>query len=119
MIIVKVDSANPSDTLNAVNELGAKGIDHLDIVIANATIIEDFPRVADVSIDDLHRNIDVDVYGVVRLFQATIPLPRKDANPKFVTMGPGAGSIGVRRPTYYTSNWQLPEINYSELASIY
>ncbi|KAI1659570.1 hypothetical protein F4813DRAFT_401559 [Daldinia decipiens] len=37
--------------------------------------------------------MDVNVFDVLRLFQATLPLLRAAATPKFVTIGSSAGSI--------------------------
>lgn len=64
LIIVKVDSASRSDALGAVDELRGRGIEHLGIVIANAAILDAFPRVVDVSIDGLERYMNINVYGI-------------------------------------------------------
>ncbi|KAI3391436.1 hypothetical protein diail_7360 [Diaporthe ilicicola] len=96
LIVVKVDSSVESDPLKAVQELSAQGIDHLDLVIANAGIAQVFPTVSELKIADLQAHIVPNVFGVVWLYQATLPLLRKSAQPKWVTMGSAAGQLEVR-----------------------
>jgi NAD(P)-dependent dehydrogenase (short-subunit alcohol dehydrogenase family) len=95
LIIVKIDSKSESDPAAAIKEIEAQGIDHLDIVIANAGIATVYPTVADLKISDFEEHIKVNVYGVVLLYQATAPLLRKSANPKWATMGSSAGWLEV------------------------
>lgn len=98
LIVVKCDSSVESDALEAVKELTAQGIDHLDLVIANAGVAFKYGKVSELKIADLQAHIVPNVYGVVWLYQATLPLLRKSTNPKFVTMGSSAGRIEVSAP---------------------
>lgn len=93
LVVVKVDSSSESDSFSAVEELKSQGIDHIDIVIANAGISYIWPTVSEVKIEDLQAHMTTNVYGVVWLFQATLPLLLKSDNPKWVTMGSMAGSL--------------------------
>ncbi|KAK0707945.1 hypothetical protein B0H67DRAFT_325138 [Lasiosphaeris hirsuta] len=98
LIVVKIDSTVESDAKEAVSQLAAQGIDHLDIVIANAGIATIFPSVEELQIAHLKSHIEVNVYGIVYLYQATLPLLRKAASPKWVTIGSSAGNIGTLQP---------------------
>jgi norsolorinic acid ketoreductase len=95
LILVKVDASNESDALEAVKQLSAEGIDHLDLVIANAGISYTWPKVSDLKIADLQAHIETNVYGVLWLYQATLPLLLKSNNPKWVTIGTAAGWLEV------------------------
>ena len=94
LIVVKVDASAEADASEAVKTLTAKdGIDHLDIVIANAGVSYVWPTVAVLKISDLRAHIEPNVYGTVWLYQAALPLLHKSANPKFITMGSTAGGL--------------------------
>ena len=95
LITVKIDSKSESDPATAVKDIETQGIDHLDIVIANAGIAALFPSVADLKIADIQEHITVNTFGVVLLYQATVALLRKGTNPKFATMGSSAGWLEV------------------------
>jgi len=95
LIVVKVDSKSDLDALEAVKELDKQGVQHLDVVIANAGVFQGFVKVSDVKIADIQEHIEPNVYGVVRLYQATLPLLLKSANPKWITLGSSAGCIEV------------------------
>jgi NAD(P)-dependent dehydrogenase (short-subunit alcohol dehydrogenase family) len=95
LIVVKVDAKNELDAAEAVKELKKQGIDHLDLVIANAGVSYAFGKVSEIKIADIQGHIEPNVYGVVRLYQATLPLLRKSTNARFVTIGSTAGCIEV------------------------
>lgn len=95
LIVVKIDATAERDPFNAVTELREKhGIQHLDIVIANAGVSYVWPAVADLKIADLQAHIETNVYGLVRLYQATRLLLRKASRePMFIPMGSAAGLL--------------------------
>lgn len=99
LVVVKIDSTVETDALEAVAHLPAQGIDQLDLVVANAGVARSFPKVSEVKIAELQAHVTPNVFGVVWLYQATLPLLQKSAQPKFVTMGSAAGSLEVRLPT--------------------
>ncbi|KAI0013517.1 hypothetical protein F4779DRAFT_399732 [Xylariaceae sp. FL0662B] len=68
-------------------------IDHLDLVIANAAISQGYPRISEVKQADILTHFTTNVLGVVSLYQATLPLLLKSTNPKWATMGSGAGFL--------------------------
>lgn len=95
LVIVKIDASVESDPSEAVKELAAQGIDHVDIVVANAGVAFVFPKVSELKVADLQAHIVPNVFGVVWLYQAMLPLLLKSTNPKWATMGSGAGCLEV------------------------
>lgn len=95
LIVVKVDASSETDAFEAIKTLASQDIDHIDIVIANAGVSYVWPKVSDLKIADLQGHLTPNVFGVVWLYQATLPLLLKSKNPKFVNMGSTAGCIEV------------------------
>ncbi|KAI1379957.1 NAD(P)-binding protein [Hypoxylon crocopeplum] len=123
IIIVKIDASVESDASAAVQELvSTHGIDHLDLVIANAAISYVYPKVSDLRISDLQAHFKVNVFGVVWLYQATLPLLRKSANPRWITVGSTGGSIknqppvpnAAYAPTKTAVHWLTKRMNEEE-----
>ncbi|KAK0647059.1 aflatoxin biosynthesis ketoreductase nor-1 [Cercophora newfieldiana] len=92
ILLVKVDSASNTDALDAIKTIKAAGIDHLDLVIANAGIVVYSQPVATLSLADLRTQFEVNTFGPVRLFQATVPLLKAARDPKFVVISSVIGS---------------------------
>lgn len=69
------------------------GIDHLDVVIANAGISYIYPKVVDAEVKDMEKHYSVNVIGVVLLFQALRPMVEKSERGMFITMSSSGGSI--------------------------
>lgn len=95
LIVVKIDATSATDAADAVKSLEKDGIDHIDLVIANAGVSYRFGKVSEINIADVKDHFEPNVYGVVRLYQATLPLLLKSESPKWVTVGSIAGSIEV------------------------
>ncbi|EKG16351.1 Short-chain dehydrogenase/reductase SDR [Macrophomina phaseolina MS6] len=97
LVVVEIDSSEEKAPTVAVQELVSKhGIDHLDIVIANAGISTDFSPIAKLPVHVLKRHLEVNAYGPLLLFQAVLPLLQKAAAPaKFVALGSPMGSISA------------------------
>lgn len=93
LVVIKVDASVESDAFEAVKELNSQGINRIDVVIANAGVSYIWPKVSEVKTEDLQGHIVPNVYGVIWLFQATLPLLLNSKNPKWVTMGSTAGGI--------------------------
>ncbi|KAL2814907.1 hypothetical protein BDW59DRAFT_154100 [Aspergillus cavernicola] len=94
LIIVKIDSKSPTDPTTAIQTLEDHGINHLDIVIANAGISQGMSPVHSVPIDTIREHIDVNGLGPIYLYQAVYPLLKKSQKPIFVGVGSPLGSIG-------------------------
>ncbi|KAF3399148.1 hypothetical protein DPV78_006603 [Talaromyces pinophilus] len=91
--VVKIDATSPTDPADAVKELEIKGIDHIDILIANAGIALGFPKVEEVQVDYIQKHVDVNIYGFIRLYQAFLPVLKKAKNPRWVTIGSSAAFL--------------------------
>jgi norsolorinic acid ketoreductase len=95
LIVVQINSKSSTDPFAAIENLQRNhGIDHLDVVIANAGISEDFSPVHSVPIPVLHEHIEVNAYGPLYLYQASYSLLKKSKKPTFVGVGSALGSIG-------------------------
>lgn len=96
LIIVKIDSTSPTDAADAVKQLESKGIDRFDIIIANSGIALVFPKIQEVKVEDIQKHVDTNIYGWIRLYQATLPLLKKSQNPLWVTVGSSSAFLTVR-----------------------
>ncbi|KAB5533472.1 hypothetical protein GE09DRAFT_1291580 [Coniochaeta sp. 2T2.1] len=124
LILVKLDATIESDAAAAVRVLQTEhGIDHLDIVIANAGAAFVYPYVRDVKSQDLREHLDLNVFGVLWLFQATRELLRRSSRgPKWVTMGSSAGSLantpdvpsGVYGASKAMVHWLTKRVHFEE-----
>lgn len=95
VILVKVESVSETDAIEAVKSLRSQGINHLDVVIANAGVFHHhaFIEVSKMKANDLLEHVDVNAAGPVRLFQATLPLLQAAKQPKFIVISSFAGTI--------------------------
>jgi NAD(P)-dependent dehydrogenase (short-subunit alcohol dehydrogenase family) len=91
LIIVRCDASVNTDPARAVEELQAQGVDHLDIVVANAGIAQGYPLVKDLDLADLQSHLIPNVFGVIALYQATRALLLQGTQPRWFTMGSSAG----------------------------
>jgi norsolorinic acid ketoreductase len=105
VIVVKAVATGENDAAAAVTELQEKhGIDHIDIVIANAAVAWVIPTVSQLKIADLKEHMETNVHGVVRLYRAVLPLLKKSAKPVWVSMGSESG--------YLTNFLNFPNATY-------
>lgn len=95
LIIVKIDYLSASDQAAAATELSARGINHIDILVANAGLALSWPKIIDVDIEEIQKHVDVNVNGFIRLYQAFQPFLREAKDPKWVTIGSGGGYLTV------------------------
>ena len=95
VVLLQIESTSDTDAKEAVSSLSAQGITHIDTVIANAGIfkLEAFQKVSDMKTADLIQHVDVNAAGVVRLFQATLPLLQKAKKPVFLVVSSGVATI--------------------------
>jgi len=99
LIVVKLDARIWQDAFDAVKTLESQGIDHFDIVIANAGIVNVYPSVADVKQEDLVAHVESNTYSVVALYQAVrqlLQMSKKE--PMYAVMGTTAGSLNSQPP---------------------
>lgn len=79
------------------------GFPRIDVVVANAAIADTAAMVLDTATDDVRRHLDVNVIGVLALFQAVTPLLKKGNNPKFIVLSSSLGSSTLA--TYMPGPW--------------
>ncbi|MCJ1332572.1 hypothetical protein MMC10_009265 [Thelotrema lepadinum] len=107
LIIVKIDAKVTSDPAAAVTELkSTHNLTQIDVVIANAGISNHYVPAATTSIAEAQEHYEVNFLGPLALFQATLPLLEKSANPKFVGVSTGAATIGNM------DKWPVPVTAY-------
>ncbi|KAI2781245.1 NAD(P)-binding protein [Daldinia loculata] len=99
LVVIKIDATVRTDPLDAVKALHSRGIDHIDILIANAALALSWPKVRDVDTDEIQKHIVPNVYGFLWLFQAFRPLLKDASNPIWVTIGSSAAFL-----TYHNSS---------------
>ncbi|KAK4864590.1 hypothetical protein LT330_009585 [Penicillium expansum] len=99
--VIKLDALSPTDPATAVKALAAKGITHIDILIANAGIALSWPKVSEVKVEEIQKHINVNVYGFIHLYQAFRPVLKEALTPKLVTIGSSSAfltAISVEDP---------------------
>jgi len=102
VIVVKIDSSSDTDAFQAAKSLQARGINHLDVVVANAGISTDWKSAKDVQPEDLRTVLNVNVVGPLTLFQAFVPLLEKSPiTPKFLIVSSAIASMGFQRNLPY------------------
>ena len=87
---VKLDVTDDASVAAAADAVGA-----LDVLINNAGIVGDRKPVLETTADDIRRVYDTNVFGVVRVTRAFLPLLEHSDNPVIVNVSSGMGSIGV------------------------
>lgn len=95
LLAVKVDATVPTDPAEAVKQLVSHGIDHLDIIIANAGISYIYPKVSEVKVEDMQKHMVPNVYGIIWLYQAALPLLKKSQTPTWVSIGSSGAFLTV------------------------
>jgi len=87
---VQLDVTDDASVAAAADAVGA-----LDVLINNAGIVGDRKPVLETTADDIRRVYDTNVFGVVRVTRAFLPLLEHSDNPVIVNVSSGMGSIGV------------------------
>lgn len=95
LLLIRIDATVSSDPTDAVKQLASLGIDHLDLVIANAGIAYIWPKVSEVKVEDMQKHTVPNVHGFVWLYQATLPLLKKSHRPIWVSVGSSAAYLTV------------------------
>jgi len=70
-------------------------VGHLDVLVNNAGIAGGFSSVTDVTADDVATVYATNVFGVVRVTQAFVPLLERSEAPVIVNVSSGMGSFAV------------------------
>ncbi|ROV97794.1 hypothetical protein VPNG_08641 [Cytospora leucostoma] len=106
LILVKIENTSDTDAKDAVASLKSHGIESLDIVIANAAWANPtaYVPVAEMKTSDLIDHVNSNSGGVIRLFQATLPLLKKGTNPRFLALSTGLASFGMQEHIPFPSS---------------
>nr|POE79479.1 norsolorinic acid ketoreductase [Quercus suber] len=120
--LIKIDATVPTDPSSAVEHLQSEGIDHVDIMICNAGIATHWPKVRDVKTEDMQHHAIPNVYGLVWLFQAFLPLLKASEKPTWVTIGSSAAYLtdmipmqnAAYAPTKVVGHWLTKAISIEE-----
>jgi NAD(P)-dependent dehydrogenase (short-subunit alcohol dehydrogenase family) len=107
LLLVKIESSIPADASSAVKEMEAAGIDHIDILIANAGVSPSIEPIETVDLGVVASTFHVNALGPLAVYQACHSLLKKSSNPKFVAITSAAGTIGgmERRRTFVAPSY--------------
>jgi norsolorinic acid ketoreductase len=95
LIVAKYDASVEGSAFDVMAQIQGQEVTHLDIVVANAAIVTDYPLVKDAKRSDMLEYYQVNVLGPVELYQATRDLLQKSSGkPIFALMGSSAGALG-------------------------
>ncbi|KAK9364982.1 NAD(P)-binding protein [Lipomyces kononenkoae] len=96
LLLIKIESTALGDPAEAIKDVEAAGIDHIDVVIANAggTGGGAFQPLDTVSVDMMTQAFNVNALGPVVLYQAVYPLLQKSKTPKWISISSAVATIG-------------------------
>ncbi|MEK3722895.1 SDR family NAD(P)-dependent oxidoreductase [Paenibacillus sp. FSL H8-0034] len=83
---------------NSVNAAAAEIMQkegHLDVLINNAGITGAYKKPEDITVDDIRQTYETNVFGIVRVTHAFLPLLRHSESPVIVNVSSGLGSFGM------------------------
>jgi NAD(P)-dependent dehydrogenase (short-subunit alcohol dehydrogenase family) len=91
--------------------------DALDVLVNNAGVFDAMVSAQNATAEDMRRVYDVNVFGIVRVTQAFLPLLTASEAPSIVNVGSGLGSFGiVTDPERFEAQWALPVYASSKAA---
>ena len=67
----------------------------VDVLINNAGISGGFAKVADITVEDVEKVYNTNVFGIVRMMNTFIPLLEQSQQPVVVNVSSGLGSFGM------------------------
>ena len=90
---------------------------HLDLLVNNAGVFDAMVKAEDATAHDMLAVYDVNVFGVVRVTHAFLPLLQAATDPAIINVGSGLGSFGVvTDPERFEAQWALPVYASSKAA---
>ena len=91
---ILIDVTDDESVAHAIRELSAK-TDYIDVLVNNAGVSGKFMKPEDMTSEEMLRVYNTNVFGIVRVTNACIPLLRKSKNPVIVNVASGLGSFGM------------------------
>lgn len=113
---VRLDVTDDASVASAVSTVGDEA-GHLDVLINNAGILGDVTAPGDMTVDQLRAVYETNVFGVVRVTNAFLPLLRRAESPSVVNVTSGLGSFTlVHDPDRVESQYPLAAYGSSKTA---
>jgi NAD(P)-dependent dehydrogenase (short-subunit alcohol dehydrogenase family) len=113
---VQLDVTDDSSVGAAVDTIRAQA-GHLDILINNAGILGDVTDPEDMTVDQLRAVYETNVFGVVRVTNAFLPILRQTATPSVINVTSGLGSFTlIHDPERVESQYPLAAYGSSKTA---
>nr|WP_296073209.1 SDR family NAD(P)-dependent oxidoreductase [uncultured Actinoplanes sp.] len=94
VVMVPLDVTSDESVADAVR-LVRKHTDRLDVLINNAGAPGNMVAPADATVEEIHSVYETNVYGVIRVTHAVLPLLQAADHPRVVMVGSGGGSFAV------------------------
>jgi norsolorinic acid ketoreductase len=91
--IVKLDSSVSADAATAVQTLKEQGITSVDTIIANAATGTHASSIADTPLEEIEKHMNINLIGVLALYQAFLPLLKAGTNPKLIVLSSNLASM--------------------------
>ena len=113
---VRLDVTDEASVASAVSTVGDEA-GHLDVLINNAGVLGDVTAPGDMTVDQLRAVYETNVFGVVRVTNAFLPLLRLAESPSVVNVTSGLGSFTlVHDPDRVESQYPLAAYGSSKTA---
>lgn len=113
---VQLDVTDDASVAAAVGTIRDRA-GHLDILINNAGILGDVTSPEDMTVDQLRAVYDTNVFGVVRVTNAFLPVLRKATAPSVINVTSGLGSFTlIHDPERVESQYPLAAYGSSKTA---
>jgi NAD(P)-dependent dehydrogenase (short-subunit alcohol dehydrogenase family) len=113
---VQLDVTDDASVAAAVGTIRDRA-GHLDILINNAGILGDVTSPEDMTVDQLRAVYDTNVFGVVRVTNAFLPILREAAAPSVINVTSGLGSFTlIHDPERVESQYPLAAYGSSKTA---
>lgn len=114
LLLVLIESTSFTDTAKAFEVVVQSGIDHVDIIVANAGGSPHVQPLDAVDAKDMISNFHVNAVAPLVLFQSFKPLLQKSKrSPKWISVSTGGGSISLMESV---RSWVGPAYGASKAA---
>jgi NAD(P)-dependent dehydrogenase (short-subunit alcohol dehydrogenase family) len=114
--VVELDVTS-NDSVSVAAEAVRAQAGHLDVLINNAGILGGLTRADEVTVEQMQAVFDTNVFGIVRVTKAFLPLLRKAEAPSVINVTSGLGSFALTHdPDRVESQFTLIPYNSSKSA---